>query len=570
MDDSHAYPHQVPVSDEQQHPSDVLAPAFVLSLGIGYSPALYHPFFAVRAAVLLLVVGPALFALVVQARTDVLARLLLAFVGVAGFATAFSRHPWASLWGEPNWGTGLLFVAVAGGIWAWARTLTHRAVARCRLALFGAVLANVGIAVLQRIDAVPSILESARAFGVTGNPVHLGALCAATSVLVVRERRLDPLGAIVIVAASIGVQLSGGRSALLLLVIGVGIVALRTRAIRTLAVLALLCASGIALASLLPGAAENQSATSRAVASESSGSTRIRVDIWEAGALAATERPLLGHGPGRFGAATSPLRSLAVARIGGDARFTDAHNIFVEVLTTTGFLGLLLFLLWSGRAAFAARGDWSGVALLLLGAHLLQPLSLTSTPVMALALGISCRRAAPATSVRERRGLLLFPLASAAAGALAAVALLSGEVQLQRGSVEFDRAAVASAESLLPQTWSSAPLVALRVEGFYAAQDAAARPAAVAAARRAVQADPANDQAWVRLGDLEGVWGSRLEARQAYAAALQRNPWSLGALRGAAKAAADDAEVAQAAVLCRKLKRATAAGSCGGRPLVDW
>lgn len=553
---------------EGQHPSDVLAPALVSGLCIGFSAALYHPFFGIRAALVVAALGPGLVMLLSQARRDRLSRLALAFAAIAGVATLTSRRPQASLWGEANWATGLLFVWATCGLWAWGRTLTDVAKERCRLVLFGGVLANVAVAALQRVDAVPEVLSLVdRPFGLLGNAVHLGALCAGTVAVAAKGKKLDLPGYGIVFVGAAGVQLSGGRSPLALLLLAVALIGLRTRSLATLGVVALLALAGLASPSVLPG--EAPSATARAAAGEASGSFQPRLEAWSGAFEATAERPLLGHGPGRFRAATSPYRSLASAQLDGDGLFADAHNLFIEILVGTGLVGLVAFVVWIGWSARSARGGWAAVALVLLLAHLVEPLSVAITPMMALAFGMATR--APALlPVPRRRASVAVAVMATLGGVAAAATLLVAEVQLQRGSLDFDRAALASAERLLPPTWPTAALVTTRVEGFYGAQDRQAQQAAVAAGRRAVAADPTDSRSWTRLGALEAVWGSPQRAQAAYAEALEVNPWSLDGLRGAAQAALDAAEPRRAAELCRRLRQATTVGACAEKPLEDW
>lgn len=550
-----------------QHPSEVLGPAFVAALAIAFSPALYQPFFAVRAALLLLALGPATGLLVLQARRDRTARLALALVCAAAVAMVASPAPMTSLWGESNWGTGFLFLFACISLWAWGRSFTARAIARSRIALLVGVAVNVAVAVLQQTGQVPTILAVVdRPFGLTGNAVHLGALCAATIVLFSGDQRLRWPAATSIVVGAAGVQLSGGRSALALGVLAVVIVGIRSRSVRTAILTVSLAVAGVLAAGMIPGDAP--SATSRAAAGEASGSFQPRIEAWRAAADAVAERPLTGHGPGRFRAATSPHRTLAAAQIDGDSRFADAHNLPIEFLVTSGLLGLLAFVLWVGMGALRARGPWAWFALLTALAQLVEPLSVAITPVTALAFGIAFPVATQ--PLRRRWPLVGGATVMTAAAAVVALMLLIGQMQLQRGSIDFDRQALASAERLLPATWPTAALVTTRVEGFYGAQELPARRAAISAGRRAVQADPTDDRSWVRFGALEAVWGSKEAARAAYDEALGRNPWSIEGLRGRAQVAADAGDTSLAAQTCRRLKKVTERGRCADRPLADW
>lgn len=556
----------------ERHPSEVVGPAFVVALWVAFSPALYHSFFALRGALLLVVLVPTLIILVRQARGDRAARAAVGLGIVAVIAAAASPWPEASLWGESNAGTGLLFVLSLLGLWAWGRTFTPLAQRRVRSAMFFGLIVNVAVAGLQQLAAVPETLAyHDRPFGLSGNAVHLGALCAATAVLALGHRqRLGRLSAVVLVTAGAGVQLAGGRSALALLVLALILVGARASSLRHAVLAVMFVGVGLGAAALLPG--EAPTATARAAAGESSGSFEPRIQAWRAGAVAIRERPLLGAGPGRFRAATSPHRTLEAARADGDARFADAHNLFVELTVALGALGLIVVLLWLGLAARRLDAMWAQVALVLLLAQLVEPMSVAITPLTALVFGIAGASSRwSARSPRRRLGssfVVTAPL-TLAATALAAIFVV-GEIELQRGSIDFAPSALASAERLIPPTWPTAALVQVRVEGFYGAQDLVARRSAVAAARRAVDADPSDDASWTRLGALEGVWGSKDAAAAAYDEALRRNPWSLEGLRGRAQVAVSSGDDDLAARLCRRLRKATADGRCANRSLSSW
>ena len=147
---------------------------------------------------------------------------------------------------------------------------------------------------------------------------------------------------------------------------------------------------------------------------------------WKAGAHVVAHRPLVGAGPGRFGAATLPYRTLAAVRQGqADAYYVDAHNIVVEYATTTGLLGLAALLAWLGLALRRASGPLLAFGAVLLVLHMAEPMSVGVTPLAFLALGA----AGPMIAAEPRH-----VAARVATAALVPLALVAGVVLLAAGA----------------------------------------------------------------------------------------------------------------------------------------
>ena len=147
--------------------------------------------------------------------------------------------------------------------------------------------------------------------------------------------------------------------------------------------------------------------------------------------------PLLGTGPGQFRAATSRLRTVAIARAETpDRLYVDAHNLVVEFATTTGLLGLAALLAWLLLASRRASGPLLGFALAVLAAHLLEPQSVRTTPMALLALGA----AGPTLAIAPLRRVGRAATAMLAALALAGGArLLAGDFHLKFAQDEVAR-----------------------------------------------------------------------------------------------------------------------------------
>ncbi len=78
-----------------------------------------------------------------------------------------------------------------------------------------------------------------------------------------------------------------------------------------------------------------------------------RLDAWRAGFLGLKEKPILGYGPENF---NIPFDKFYLATQEKskftDAYFDKAHSILIEILSTTGILGLLSYFMILGAAVF--------------------------------------------------------------------------------------------------------------------------------------------------------------------------------------------------------------------------
>ena len=120
------------------------------------------------------------------------------------------------------------------------------------------------------------------------------------------------------------------------------------------------------------------------------------------------DRPLLGFGPGRSQVATSPRRSLEIAHYEGpDTLYSDAHNVFVEELVTTGVLGFIAFLGWLVLSGRRARGPLAGFAAVAALAMLVEPQFIGLTPLVALAFGAATARALTPNRSTSRSGIVV-------------------------------------------------------------------------------------------------------------------------------------------------------------------
>lgn len=517
-------------------------------LPIAFSTSVAAQVWSPRVALLLVLAAfglPRLFGVLrSDARPPALAGLV--FLSIAALATALSPQPVLSVIGLYDWGAGLLFVAVLVGAWALGTSLDAEAVPSVELALIAGVLVNAVVGVVQgafSLDAAPFTRYEGRAAGLLGNPVHFGTLMIAGLALVLPRVRNKPLrwgAATVLVAAA--VQLSGSRFALALAILLalVTLVRERRRAVLGAATIVLGLVLGVGI-----GAAGGT--TTGAGRVEPGGGTvtpTARLHTWRNAGHAIADRPLLGSGPGRYRAATSPYRDLALVHAEGpDRLFVDAHNVFVEYATTTGILGVLAFAAWLFLACRRGRGPLLAFALLVLAMHLFEPQFVGTTPLAFLALGAAGR----AEMARLGRRVSALTAVLALTAVVAGGRLLYGDFQLHQATLDLREGPAKAAVAALPP-WSEPSEVAGRAALYRSITTRApdARTETLRWDRLATRRDDTNPAAWSTLAEAQLYFGDARSAVPTFKEALRWNPWSVRALNGLANAYLADGDRAKA------------------------
>jgi O-Antigen ligase/Tetratricopeptide repeat len=263
--------------------------------------------------------------------------------------------------------------------------------------------------------------------------------------------------------------------------------------------------------------------------------TTARLQAWRSAGHAIADRPLLGSGPGRFRAATSKYRDLALVHAeGADQLFVDAHNIFVEYTTTTGLFGVAALCVWLVMACRRASGPLLWFALLVLAMHLVEPQSVGTTPLALLALGVGGRTAmAPLGRVGAAITAVLVLAALGSAGRF-----LYGDFELRQANLDFNAAAARKAVDALPP-WPEPAEFAGRVALFRSISTHAppARIETLMWDRRATRRDDTDPTAWSVLAEAQLYLGDAGAAQRTFREALRWDPWSVRALNGMANAA---------------------------------
>lgn len=505
-------------------------------LPVVFSPSVHATFWSPAAALCVVVaaVGLPRLAALWRGPSRPIAGLALAFGLVAVLGVVLSRQPLLATVGLYGWGTGLVFTLALVGAWAVGRSLDERGARLVADALLAAVVVNATVAVLQTVMDLSTFsvgLYDGRAHGLLGNPVHLGGFAAAGIALAAPRLRSSRRWLVVVALAAAAVQLSGSRAGVALTV-GVVVVALvRSRTLGVWLAVGVVAGAALAAGADGLGGGVNVSATSRAQGSLGGGGATARLEMWAIAADAVTERPLIGHGTGLFRVATSDARTLEMAHAEGpDILFTDAHNIVVEYATTTGIVGVALFLGWLGFATRSGHGPLLWFAAVLLASHLVEPQWVRTTPVALLALGAA---AAGGTAIPRRRAASIATVPLAAGAVVVAGVLLVGDFHLDQARLDFVERHARDAVTLL-RPWPEPATVMARIRLFE--ERTLRRPElaedAVRWRRRAVERDPTNPALWSALGEDQLANGDPGAAQRSFRAALRHDPVSARALTG--------------------------------------
>ncbi|MGZ6975409.1 MAG: O-antigen ligase family protein [Acidimicrobiia bacterium] len=521
---------------------ELLILGFVFLLPIACSPKVFASFITPKAALALVVVGPALVSLVLAAiardRPAILGGL---FLGACVASTLWADVPTMAFFGSYRSPDGLVFIALLVGVWSLGRRLGPEARRLLVPVIVAAATICAAVGCLQvYVDLGAGWLEpfQDRAVGLMSNPVHLAGLCTGAGFLAAfaslsGRRRWIWLVALVPLAAA--TQLSGSRIGIVALVVGVLYLVFRHRRAALPALLVVVAA--VAFTIMVPAQSYAASST-RLAEGASDGGLSSRLNVWSSALDAVVERPLLGYGPARFTSATGPRTDLAAARYtGGDLLYGDAHNVFIEYLTTTGLIGFGLGLAWIIAASRRARGPLVGFCLVVLASMLFEPQFVGLTPIVLLALGAA---GPPLARLPETpgwsavgRGAATASLLLALIGIALGAALLVGDAKYASAVFDGSVSSLNDGEKTLPP-WPQFPalrgvLYASAAQHF---RNAMVGHAAIAAELGAIDRDPYDPQWWWLRGQLEESYGTPAKAQHAYRHALELNPWSAEAMLG--------------------------------------
>src|SRR5579864_8512970 len=125
-----------PAVSNQSAQWQLLVVAFALLLPVLFDENLYAPFWAPKAALVLVIAGPGLvMAVRLAAAGDRSARVGLGLIVLATVSTVLANQPLLATVGLFNWGTGLIFIVALVGVWALGTQLTSHRRRQIELAL---------------------------------------------------------------------------------------------------------------------------------------------------------------------------------------------------------------------------------------------------------------------------------------------------------------------------------------------------------------------------------------------------------------------------------------------------
>lgn len=500
------------------------------------------------------------------------ARAAIAFVVVAAIATVLSDAPLHSLVGGYTTMTGLIFFAGLAACWALGAGVGAADRRLVENAIIWAGALNALVAFFERFPGTAGIglplYGGVQPAGLLGNPVFSGGLLAATlALLATRVVERPALWAPVTALIAFGAALSGERFPIL---VAIGVVAwsiwalhrrsdlgLRDRITRQWAILyGAVSAAALVIGSIIPGAVPGASVVGHVSSSTTGETFGERFGSWLAGFHALVERPLFGYGPDQYEAATVPHYSVALTRTIGQAYFSDAHNIIVEVAVVTGVLGLIAIAAWVLLAARDRGGPLMVFAVAVLVGELVEPMMVGITSLAFLALGAAPVRAraqaateSPSADGRPRRGAspereprtmpgayprwaLTSSLTLAGIAIVAGLLLIVGDVVQQREATQVApttaTAAIAdgtTANTLL-QAWPT-PAATLAFAYFYSGSPGHSKVAeAIHYSSEAIQRDPTESKFWLDLATFQFAAGDNASARRSALRAAALNPVS--------------------------------------------
>lgn len=504
------------------------------------------------------------------------ARAAIAFVVVAAIATVLSDAPLHSLVGGYSTMTGLIFFAGLAACWALGAGVGPADRRLVENAIIWAGALNALVIFLERYPGLAGIglplYGGVQPAGLLGNPVYSGGLLAATlALLATRVVERPGLWAPVTALIAFGTALSGERFPIL---VAIGVVAwsiwalhrrseegLRDRITRQWAILyGVASGAALAIGSLIPGAVPGASVVGHVSSSTTGETFDQRFGSWLAGLHALVERPLFGYGPSQYEPATIPHYSISLARTTGQAYFSDAHDIIVEVVVVTGVLGLIALAAWVFFAVRGRGGPLMVFAVAVLVGELVEPMMVGITSLAFLALGAAPVRARvqaatepPSADSRPRRGESpereprtmpgAYPrwalTSSLILGGLAVVAgllLIVGDVVQQRAATQVAPATAAAAiadgttANTLLQAWPT-PAATLAFAYFYSGSPGHSKVAeAIHYSSQAIQRDPTESKYWLDLATFQFAAGDNASARRSALRAAALNPVSSGPL----------------------------------------
>lgn len=316
------------------------------------------------------------------------ARAAVGFLVVALISAVLSQAVNVGFFGLYDWGTGWLFWFGCAGAFALGAYLRPEQLSWLLGGIVFAASVNAAAAVYQ-VAAKPAGtfgLYQGQADGMLGNPIHLEAVLLGALALIAGRASIGrdriawwPL----VLLVSAGLELTLERLAVPIIAVIV-LASLVIYGLRRAAPFAVLSVVGYVGAYVSAGSGLG----ARVASSTSTTTYGTRFNIWKLALRSVVHHPLFGVGPGQAVSAIAPhMTASFAAHLGPGTLPADSHDFLIEVLATTGVLGLLAFVAWLGGATLKARGPFLACVIAMLAVELVEPLNVGVTPVALLALG---------------------------------------------------------------------------------------------------------------------------------------------------------------------------------------
>lgn len=389
--------------------------------------------------------------------------MLLALVALA-VSSLLSDDPWGSAVGVVGRDLSALTFVGCAGLWAAARRLSASGRSVLMTVVVWAATGSATVGALQVAFDVQNgslALFGRRPSGLAVNPVFFGAVSAGAAVMAMvslvgtRHRRRPGLyGALI--ALALGVSISGSRVALAITAVLAVLLVVHRRsvvALQTVAVLMGGLVGGVVFDRFVGG---GTNAADRLVVGGGGG----RATVWGYALDALMDRPVLGHGIGRFRESVQAEFSVdfVASAAADDLRqaWFDPHNAGLLLLVAGGVVGTGLIVAWLVVAVRGSAGPtaWGAAALAL--TWVVQPVALATFPLAMLLLGAAApavagtdaREAGPVVVPKALTGSRPVAAGLAIVGVVAAGYLFVADVVLDRAADRLDPGLAETAAAL--------------------------------------------------------------------------------------------------------------------------
>lgn len=508
----------------------------VLSI-VAYAPPFFLDGWTPRMALLLAFGCPGLVVLgrLVIAR-NVAAALLTTAIVWAWVVALMSGAIRSSSLGFVGRDLSALTLSLSAGLWAVGTRVSDRGRRLLPEAIVyaSATCALVGVLqVVASVDAGPLALVSGRPTSFLTNPVYFGAITSMGLVAALALWDDVHWGRLTVSMLVLGsaVSLSGSRVALAASVlVVVMVVAVDRRRSK-------LYGAAVAIGSLLLGVVLDRlvgaggNAASRL--SQTSSSAGGRSQVWQYGLEAWGERPLVGHGLGRFRPAVQDRFSVEFVRDFAADDVTqawfDAHNVVVGLLVGVGIVGTLLIAGWAIVWGKTIRGPLAWALAPVCLHWMLQPVSLYTLPLALLVFGAARHRTMNVEASKRRSERLPLSIAGLVGVALA-FSLLVSDLYLDWAVGRLDGDAAASVAVVFMDDSVIGDVTAR----IYAASDGTSSDDSLNWRRRVAVAEADRPYWWTSLAQAEAAAGDLNAAKAAIERSLKLQPYNVRASVAAA------------------------------------